>query len=57
MDAHKQNIKGVIEEAISAAGLSSLSDVDAIAVTQGPGLEICLRVGLREGQVAYDLKH
>jgi tRNA A37 threonylcarbamoyltransferase TsaD len=25
--------------------------VDGIAVTRGPGLEICLRVGLRKAQV------
>jgi tRNA A37 threonylcarbamoyltransferase TsaD len=28
-----------------------LSDVDGVAVTMGPGLEICLRVGMRKAQV------
>ena len=31
-------------------GLKSISEVDAISVTKGPGLEICLRVGVRKAQ-------
>ncbi|KAJ1394857.1 glycoprotease family-domain-containing protein, partial [Ochromonadaceae sp. CCMP2298] len=50
MEAHRSNIDIAVEEALSKAGLTSLSQVDAIAVTKGPGLEICLRVGLRKGQ-------
>ena len=39
-----------MERALKDAGLSSVADVDAIAVTKGPGLEICLRVGIRKAQ-------
>jgi tRNA A37 threonylcarbamoyltransferase TsaD len=50
MEAHKENIVIAIERAISEAGLVSVQDIDAIAVTKGPGLEICLRIGLRQAQ-------
>eukprot|EP00605_Chrysophyceae_sp_TOSAG23-4_P001797 GSChrysophyteH1.ASY1.ANO1.1986.1 assembled CDS len=50
MEAHSNVIDKAVEEAISKAGLSSLEEVDAIAVTKGPGLEICLRVGCRKAQ-------
>jgi len=43
--AHEENLDRVIAEAIERAGLASIEDVDAIGVTVGPGLEICLRVG------------
>jgi tRNA A37 threonylcarbamoyltransferase TsaD len=43
--AHAVNIEKAITKAIEDAGLKSLSDIDAVAVTRGPGLEICLRVG------------
>ena len=43
--AHESNIDRVITEALSQAGMTSVADVDAIGVTVGPGLEICLRVG------------
>jgi N6-L-threonylcarbamoyladenine synthase len=55
-DAHVEKIDGVIEEALQNANLS-LEDVDAIGVTVGPGLEICLRVGAykaRELAVQYN---
>ena len=42
---HVENISMVIEEALKKAGLD-VSDVDAIAVTQGPGLIGCLHVGM-----------
>mmetsp|Transcript_15043 Transcript_15043/g.25028 ORF Transcript_15043/g.25028 Transcript_15043/m.25028 type:complete len:560 (+) Transcript_15043:96-1775(+) len=51
MEAHKQNIDIAVEEALKAAGLDSLNDIDAVAVTKGPGLEICLRVGCRKAQL------
>ena len=51
MEAHKSNINKAVENALTQAGLSSVDEVDAIAVTKGPGLEVCLRVGLRKAQV------
>lgn len=50
MNAHQNNIDKAIQEAICEAGLSSIDDVDGIAVTKGPGLEICLRIGCRKAQ-------
>lgn len=44
-EAHQANLESVIQLALQRAGLASVSQVDAIAVTVGPGLEICLRVG------------
>lgn len=48
---HEDNIDSVVDRALQRAGLQSAADVDAIAVTKGPGLEICLRVGYRKAQV------
>jgi tRNA threonylcarbamoyl adenosine modification protein TsaD len=45
MGAHERCIDDVIRRALAGAGLESASQVDAIGVTVGPGLEICLRVG------------
>jgi len=42
--AHEDNIHTVIESALQNAGMK-MEDVDAVGVTVGPGLEICLRVG------------
>lgn len=42
--AHEENLDRVIDLALKNADMS-LKDVDAIGVTVGPGLEICLRVG------------
>ena len=50
MEAHRNNIDIAIEKALKEAGLNSINEVDAIAVTKGPGLEICLRVGVRKAQ-------
>jgi N6-L-threonylcarbamoyladenine synthase len=52
MEAHKSNINTAVEESLSQAGLMDINQVDAIAVTKGPGLEVCLRVGLRKAQVS-----
>jgi N6-L-threonylcarbamoyladenine synthase len=42
--AHEEALDRVIHTALQKAG-TTLEDVDAIGVTVGPGLEICLRVG------------
>jgi N6-L-threonylcarbamoyladenine synthase len=42
---HSQNLPGVICETLDLAGLT-VQDLDAIAVTRGPGLPPCLPVGL-----------
>jgi tRNA A37 threonylcarbamoyltransferase TsaD len=47
-DAHVAAIENVVETAIRNAGMQSVADVDAVAVTVGPGLEICLRVGCQK---------
>lgn len=44
-DAHVAAIDSVVETALREANLESVEQVDAIGVTVGPGLEICLRVG------------
>lgn len=49
MEQHKLNIDVAVDEALSQSGLK-MEDIDAVAVTQGPGLEVCLRVGLRKAQ-------
>jgi hypothetical protein len=52
MKEHSEKIDEVVAEALKKAGLTKgIEEVDAIAVTKGPGLEICLRVGLRKAQV------
>jgi N6-L-threonylcarbamoyladenine synthase len=45
-DAHAEAIEHVIDSALSKAKIEP-QDLDAIGVTMGPGLEICLRVGYR----------
>jgi N6-L-threonylcarbamoyladenine synthase len=47
--AHEENIDGVIRAALSNANMS-MEEIDAIGVTVGPGLEICLRVGCNKGR-------
>jgi N6-L-threonylcarbamoyladenine synthase len=42
--AHEEALDGVIQKALHEADMT-LEDIDAIGVTVGPGLEICLRVG------------
>jgi N6-L-threonylcarbamoyladenine synthase len=41
--AHEEAIDRVVQQALDAAGVAA-SDLDAIAVTVGPGLSLCLRV-------------
>ncbi len=55
-DAHAEALDRVTAEALKRAGLASVADVDAVAVTVGPGLEICLRVGC-ESAKALALEH
>ena len=50
MEAHSNVIDDAVSKALKIAGLNSVDDVNAIAVTKGPGLEICLRVGCRKAQ-------
>ena len=47
--AHEQNIDRVVNESLQRAGMQ-IEDVDAIGVTVGPGLEICLRVGCEKAK-------
>jgi len=47
--AHEENIDRVVETALQNANMR-IEDVDAIGVTVGPGLEICLRVGCNKGR-------
>lgn len=49
-NAHEEKIDSVISEALHNAGLTSIEQVDAIGVTIGPGLEICLRVGCNKAR-------
>lgn len=54
--AHENNLDNVIDVALKEAGMD-ISEIDAIGVTVGPGLEICLRVGCNKArQLAIDLK-
>jgi len=47
--AHEERIDNVVDLAIKRAGRFNAS-IDAIAVTQGPGLAIALEVGIRKAQ-------
>ncbi|CAE6950254.1 GCP1 [Symbiodinium sp. CCMP2456] len=46
-EGHKQAIDGTVEEALQRAGVAA-SDISAVAVTVGPGLGLCLEVGVRK---------
>ena len=48
-DAHQAAINIVVQQALDRAQVS-FDQIDAIGVTVGPGLEICLRVGCRKAQ-------
>ena len=55
-NAHEEKIDSVISEALHNAGLT-IEEVDAIGVTIGPGLEICLRVGCNKArELAMEFK-
>lgn len=47
--AHKEAIDRVVEAALSQAGISA-AQLDAVAVTVGPGLSLCLDVGIRKAR-------
>jgi len=52
--AHEENIDRVIDDALEKAQMT-LEEIDAIGVTVGPGLELCLRVGSEKAcQLAKD---
>ncbi|KAF3439999.1 hypothetical protein FNV43_RR18277 [Rhamnella rubrinervis] len=48
-EAHSQVIDQVVQETLDKANLSE-RDLSAIAVTIGPGLSLCLRVGVRKAR-------
>ncbi|XP_049936692.1 probable tRNA N6-adenosine threonylcarbamoyltransferase, mitochondrial isoform X2 [Nymphaea colorata] len=48
-EAHKQVIDEVIQQALGGANLTE-RDLSAIAVTIGPGLSLCLRVGVQKAR-------
>lgn len=54
--AHKENIQPTIQMALKRARVQ-LNDIDAIAVTQGPGLAPALEVGIKAAQeLAHQLQ-
>lgn len=48
-DEHSRAIDRVVDDAMQQAGLS-FSDISAVAVTIGPGLSLCLRVGVTKAR-------
>lgn len=48
-EAHSQVIDQVVQEALDKANLTE-SDLSAVAVTIGPGLSLCLRVGVQKAR-------
>ncbi|CEL94096.1 unnamed protein product [Vitrella brassicaformis CCMP3155] len=49
-DAHEANINATISQALARAAMADVGAVDVVAVTTGPGLELCLRVGVQVAQ-------
>lgn len=47
MEAHAEAIDRVVAQALSKAGVTE-DQLDAVAVTMGPGLSLCLRVGVKK---------
>ena len=56
MIEHKKNIDSAVTQALRNAGVT-MSDISGVGVTQGPGLEVCLRVGVRKAQVRRTTEH
>ena len=54
--AHKENIKPTVELALKRAGVS-LTDIDEIAVTVGPGLAPALEVGINYAHTLSRQRH
>ena len=55
-DAHENAISRVIHRAVEESNLN-LCDIQAVAATMGPGLEVCLRVGYRAARsIARDIQ-
>ncbi|XP_065859375.1 probable tRNA N6-adenosine threonylcarbamoyltransferase, mitochondrial isoform X1 [Euphorbia lathyris] len=48
-EAHSQVIDQVVQDALNQANLTA-SDLSAVAVTIGPGLSLCLRVGVQKAR-------
>ena len=48
--AHAACVHDVVEEALRQAGLQSAAQLSAVAVTLGPGLAMCLRVGVSKAR-------
>lgn len=44
--AHADNIEGVVAQALSRANIDDVSQLDGIAVSAGPGLAPCLKIGV-----------
>ena len=54
--SHIEKINLIVNKAIKESG-KKLKDIDAVAATAGPGLIVCLSVGLNFGKaIAYSLK-
>lgn len=54
--AHEEAISQCIENCLKQANLS-IAQLDAVAVTMGPGLELCLRVGFENGRELAATNH
>lgn len=50
MIEHKKNIDVAVARALEGAGVA-MQDIAGVGATQGPGLEVCLRIGVRKAQV------
>ncbi len=48
-EAHMNAIDGCVNQALAEAGVT-LDDISAVGVTVGPGLSLCLRVGVSKAQ-------